>query len=298
MPILMCGCHHAREWISVEVPFLLAQFLVDNYSKDKKVQRIVDSIELWVVPMVNPDGHEQSVLKNRLWRKNSPTDKTRKSVDLNRNYNTSTWNMKVGMFSDDPNDFLEYRGPSPGYAKEVIAMQNLIVQKKFKGVVSYHSCGRFVLFPWAGKTLPPPDSKEDEMATSLKTLIDSKGTAKNIVYTKAQSSTLYQLQLGLNPADALIPGDMLDFVIENLPDCIAITIELEPDIDDVARIRTARRRDSTNLRFTSRRNAGISELNNHNPESACSPAMKLQKPGIPSPFYVAQPESWRAFQNY
>lgn len=298
MPILICGCHHAREWISVEIPFLFAKFLVDNYGTDKKVQRIVDSIELWIVPMVNPDGHEQSVLKNRLWRKNFPTDKTRASVDLNRNYNTSTWHMKDGMFSDNPNDFLEYRGPSAGYAKEVIAMQNFLLLKKFKGVVSYHSCGRFVLFPWAGKALPPPDSKEDEMAANLKTLIDFKGSAKNIVYTKAQSSNLYTLMLGLAQELALIPGDMLDFVLENLPDCIAITIELEPEIEDPRGFVLPE--EEIQPTFDLHRASMLGFLNSVTTirnQPAAVP-MKLQKPGIPSPFYVAQPESWKAFQNF
>src|SRR5258708_7086892 len=42
MPVLVAGCHHAREWISVEMPFLLADFLIAKYSSDPKVQRIVD----------------------------------------------------------------------------------------------------------------------------------------------------------------------------------------------------------------------------------------------------------------
>src|SRR5437867_2868892 len=29
--ILFTGCHHAREWISVEVPYLVAEYLIRNY---------------------------------------------------------------------------------------------------------------------------------------------------------------------------------------------------------------------------------------------------------------------------
>src|SRR5688572_15637302 len=29
--VLFTGCHHAREWISVEVPYLVAEYLIQNY---------------------------------------------------------------------------------------------------------------------------------------------------------------------------------------------------------------------------------------------------------------------------
>ncbi len=297
VPVFISGCHHAREWISVEVPFLFAKFLVENYPKDKNIQRIVDSIELWVVPMVNPDGHEKCVLKDRLWRKTNPTDKTRVAVDPNRNYDTTSWNLKAGAFSTNPAAD-DYKGPSPGYAPEVVAMQNFVRLNKFKGVISYHSFGRFVLFPWAGKTIPPPDSKEDEMAGNMKTVIDSKGAATGIVYTKEQSSALYPGMWGVKPEQGVIAGDFLDFVLENLPDCIAITVELEPDPDDVRGFVLPE--DEIDPTFDLHRAPMLAFLNCvttiRNQPSA--KPMMLQKPGIPSPFAVCQPECWKVFQAY
>ena len=55
--VAFLGCHHAREWISVEVPYLLAEHLLANSSTDP-VQRWLPAREIWVAPMVNPDGHE------------------------------------------------------------------------------------------------------------------------------------------------------------------------------------------------------------------------------------------------
>lgn len=74
--VLFTGCHHAREWISVEVPFLVAKFLIENYKdhpsdeKERRVKHLVDNRTIWFVPMVNPDGHVFSVTKDRLWRPN------------------------------------------------------------------------------------------------------------------------------------------------------------------------------------------------------------------------------------
>src|SRR5438270_3656550 len=232
MPILVAGCHHAREWLSVEIPFLLAKFLLTNYDSDPKVRRIVDGTDIWIVPMVNPDGHEHTVLADRTWRKTFPTDKTRKSVDPNRNYDTAAWHrMKTGHghFSDTPTSDL-YRGPSAGYAKEVIAMQNLITKTKFKGTIDYHTHARFILFPWQGTADPPPDSKQEEIANDLKTIINGKDPTKP--YTVCQAGKFYETVFGLSEEQSLIPGGMLDFVLENLPQAIAFTVELEPDMAD------------------------------------------------------------------
>src|SRR5918998_6113544 len=55
--LLFMGCHHAREWIAVEVPYLLAQYLLTNATTDP-VQQWLKKGEIWVVPLVNPDGHK------------------------------------------------------------------------------------------------------------------------------------------------------------------------------------------------------------------------------------------------
>jgi carboxypeptidase T len=293
MPVLLCGCHHAREWISVEIPFLFAEFLVNTYSSDKKVQRIVDSTEIWFVPLVNPDGHENSVLKNRLWRKTFPTKPGRVPVDPNRNYNTTTWNLKVGEFSDTP-ALDDYRGPKPEYAAEVVAMQKFVRDKKFKGAISYHSHGQFVMFPWAGKAVPPASPKLDQVATTLQTVINSKGTS----YDKLQSNGLYPMLRGETPEEGLIPGDFIDFVLETLPDCITLTIELDPPIDDPRGFVLPE--SEIEPVFDKHRAAMLTYLNcmtTINAKPVAKP-QNLQKPGIPSPVVVFQPECEKPFLTY
>lgn len=58
---LIIGCHHAREWISVEVPFLIALHLCENYEGDARIRSLVNSSETWIVPLLNPDGLEYSI---------------------------------------------------------------------------------------------------------------------------------------------------------------------------------------------------------------------------------------------
>src|SRR5690242_15947626 len=54
--VLLVGCHHAREWISVEVPFLLAQHLLEK-AQEPEIASWFAAGEIWIAPMVNPDGN-------------------------------------------------------------------------------------------------------------------------------------------------------------------------------------------------------------------------------------------------
>lgn len=47
-------------------------YYLDNYGKDRRITKIVDSTELWFVPTANPDGYDYTFSPDgdRLWRKN------------------------------------------------------------------------------------------------------------------------------------------------------------------------------------------------------------------------------------
>ena len=55
--VLLNGSHHASELLSVEYPLDAAAYLLENYARDRQVKRWVNDLEIWVVPMVNPDGN-------------------------------------------------------------------------------------------------------------------------------------------------------------------------------------------------------------------------------------------------
>ncbi|MCP4229968.1 MAG: zinc carboxypeptidase, partial [bacterium] len=85
--IFIVGCHHAREWISVEVPLLFAQYLLENYSGNADVRRAVNRSQIYIMPIQNPDGLEFSIHVYRMWRKNRRYNGNLSwGVDTNRNY--------------------------------------------------------------------------------------------------------------------------------------------------------------------------------------------------------------------
>jgi hypothetical protein len=156
--VIFLGCHHAREWISVEVPYLLGKYLVENYGTDAEVKRLVDNCDIWIIPLVNPDGLEYSIHFYRYWRKNMRNNLNGTyGVDLNRNYD---YKWGLDNLGSSPNSTSEvYRGQNPFSEPEIQGVRDLFVQKNFQALVSYHSFSQVILYPW-GYTEDASD-KED-----------------------------------------------------------------------------------------------------------------------------------------
>jgi carboxypeptidase T len=165
------GCHHAREWISVEVPLYIAQQLLEHYDVDAQARALVDRGEIWIVPILNPDGYVYTHEADRLWRNNRrPFENGRTGVDLNRNYSYQ-WGRNQG--SSAVEGTATYRGAYPFSEPETQAIRDLFELRQFMGAISYHSYGKFVLSPWGYTTLRPPDDHEmSALATEMASMMN------------------------------------------------------------------------------------------------------------------------------
>jgi carboxypeptidase T len=214
--VAFLGCHHAREWISVEVPYLLAEHLLAN-STTEPVQGWLQRSEIWVAPMVNPDGHEFSRTDNRLWRKNRRRNPGGSiGVDPNRNYGYMWGTLNISTSSHVPSDET-YVGPRAFSEPEVRAVRNLMARELFGGVLSYHSYSQLILYPW-GYTYEPieDDADRDEMrglAEDMERLIRG---VHGETYVAQQASQLYPTA-----------GDTTDWAY-GVYDVPSLTIELRP----------------------------------------------------------------------
>ena len=151
--ILFLGCHHAREWISVEVSFLIGKYLVENYATNSEIKELVDQSEIWIIPLVNPDGLEYSIHFYRYWRKNMRDNGDGSyGVDLNRNYGFK-WGYDNAGSSPIPFSGT-YRGKSPFSEPETQAIRDLFTQKNFQALITYHSYSQVILYSW-GYTKEP-----------------------------------------------------------------------------------------------------------------------------------------------
>jgi carboxypeptidase T len=154
--ILVNGCHHAREIMTVEVPLHLAKNLCEKYPTDPDVKLIVENVETWIIPMLNPDGHNHVFKVYNMWRKNRRDNGGGiYGVDLNRNYD---YHWGEGGASHNPNDNT-YCGPSPFSEPECQALRDLVNDEdhQFAYTLNYHSYGRAMLYPWAYTYGHPPE---------------------------------------------------------------------------------------------------------------------------------------------
>jgi hypothetical protein len=154
--VLYLGCHHAREVITVEIPLYIMYWLVHNYGTDSLATYLVDNREIWIVPLMNPDGREY-VEHTGDWRKNRRNNGDGSyGVDLNRN-----WGYMWGYDDEgsSPNPSSEtYRGSAGFSEPETQAVRDFMLDYQFDACVSYHSYGKLVLWAWGYTYDPCPDN--------------------------------------------------------------------------------------------------------------------------------------------
>jgi hypothetical protein len=160
--VLYMGDHHARELMSVEIPLKFAQYLLTNYGVDPDVTNMVDTREIFIAPMINPDGHyyvqlNHSGSSDYWWRKNRRYNYDGSyGVDLNRNYGYMWGYDNVGS-SPTPNTDV-YRGTGPFSEPETQAVRDFAQGRHLILALSYHSYGELLLYPWGYAPILTPDN--------------------------------------------------------------------------------------------------------------------------------------------
>jgi hypothetical protein len=152
--ILFDCMHHAREVMTTEVCYDIIDYLTRNYATDTRTQTWLNRYDVWVVPVVNPDGTNTVFTSDNMWRKNMEGGY---GVDLNRNY-PYQWNYCEGSSSDTSAE--DYRGPSAASEPETQALMSLVTKIHPKMGMSYHSYSELVMYPYGCRpeTIPSADS--------------------------------------------------------------------------------------------------------------------------------------------
>lgn len=206
--MLFVGEHHAREWMSVEIPMALAHYLAENPKNDSRVPKWLSSFDIWIVPMLNPDGHQFSVTTDRLWRKNRHQFVAGYGVDINRNYGYK-WSY-MGASGNSDSDI--YQGQSSFSEPETQSIRNLSQSIPFLGSITYHTYGNMVIYSWNfGYEKAPYKERLERIAVAMakqsgkrsggKTPETAPQSIKDYVYEVMQGSELY-----------CSAGDMCDYM--------------------------------------------------------------------------------------
>jgi len=123
---------HGDEKIGWAVSFWMIRYLLENYPTDTLVQRLVDTREVWIAPLVNPDGF---VAQNRY---------NGRGVDLNRNWG---W-----MWGDEYSCGVDFMSEN-----EARRFLEHFWRHSFVTYVSYHAGTLYISEPWSytGYIQPP-----------------------------------------------------------------------------------------------------------------------------------------------
>jgi hypothetical protein len=177
---------HSREIGTPEVAMRYISWLLDNYATNADAHWLVDYQDIWVVPMLNPDGHhivEAGGSSPYSQRKNAnntngcttwpPTSSTQFGVDLNRNF-PFLWNCCGGSSGSACTQ--TYHGVAAGSEPEtqyvVNKVRSLIPDQRGPNntdaapltttgmMMSMHSYSNLNLYPWGWTTTASPNNAD------------------------------------------------------------------------------------------------------------------------------------------
>lgn len=112
---------HGDEVVGQELMVYLIRYLLENYQKDAWITQLIEDVEIWIMPSMNPDGTALRRRYNANW------------VDLNRNFPDP---------QDDPNN-----NPQ-GRAIETQHLMNFTSKHNFILSLNFHGGALVVNYPW------------------------------------------------------------------------------------------------------------------------------------------------------
>ncbi|XP_072418983.1 carboxypeptidase A1-like [Chiloscyllium punctatum] len=168
---------HAREWISPATSLWLANKFVSEYGKDTSVTSLLNTMDLYLELVTNPDGFQFTHTNNRMWRKTRSTyaGNACTGVDPNRNFDANFG----GPGASGNSCSSTYHGPYVSSEKEVKAIVDFVKSHgNFKVFIDVHSYSQLLMFPYGYTSTQPKDYGEllDLSKISVDSLTSLHGT--------------------------------------------------------------------------------------------------------------------------
>ncbi len=163
--MFLSGAYHGLEYLTAAflVKFIsryTAAFLANNKFFGYDIKKLYNSVTLYIVPMVNPDGvdiavnglditneyHRRLISMvgihsfNQVWQANA------KGVDINHNFDAN-WHMAADRPSPS-----KYGGEYPVSEPETKAVVDFVRKEKFDIMLAFHSQGREIYYDFDGMT--------------------------------------------------------------------------------------------------------------------------------------------------
>ena len=194
--VLFLGAHHGNEKPSFEVLLFFINHMVENYDKpntdddqdgfvnedpidgidndddglvdedpsEDRVREVLNTTQIFIIPMVNPDGVEANSRKTCV-PNHGPfgyqEEITSYGVNLNRNYDDYWFlyylhPLKYHLVMNMIDSSFNYRGPYPFSENETRAVRDFVQTQNISISLSYHSYGEVMFYPWMHTSRPVP----------------------------------------------------------------------------------------------------------------------------------------------
>ncbi len=180
---LIDGCIHGEEWEAGEACLYLAEYLLINFGNNETITHILNSSEVYLVPLVNPDGRQNN---RERWEDKHGNDN---SVDLNRNFDIYFGKLRghcvrLGKLFGRikiPIIKIPFVDPAFGWYRncgryafsepEAQALRDLMIKlnnNDFSFYVNCHTATHEIVAPWA--TFKPPFTMKKDHEKVLKSM--------------------------------------------------------------------------------------------------------------------------------
>jgi hypothetical protein len=194
--VMFDGTIHADEHMGVEMTLHIFHWLVDGYGVNARITNIVNTREVYILFLTNPDGAEYDIRNGKFhfWRKNrQPTTGTSAiGTDLNRNFGYK-WGIG-GRTSANPRA-ITYHGPRQFSAPETRAVRDFLASRvvdgrqQIRAAVAFHETGRLVMWPYGYTKANVPGDMTGQDQAALARI--GRHMAATNGYRPEQASDLY-----------------------------------------------------------------------------------------------------------
>ena len=129
---------HGNETVGYILLLRLADYLLSNYGKDERITKLVDSVEIWISPLTNPDGTYRGGNNNIM----QAVRYNANGMDLNRNF------PKVPGVGDSQNP-----------ERETKTLIDFMEPQHFIMSAMIHAGTEGIVYPWCSWETRHPDEE-------------------------------------------------------------------------------------------------------------------------------------------
>lgn len=172
--IIITAGLHAREWISISTANYILDQLLGKYGVSDPETNYIDHLNIFIIPVLNPDGYEYTWTNDRLWRKNRQILESSplycRGIDIDHSFSYQWADDHTWPCDED------YNGEYPLEAQEARLLAYMLNDTlklhdhlQLQGFIDLHSYSQEILYPYSYSCDHEPRDKENllELAYGL-----------------------------------------------------------------------------------------------------------------------------------